>query len=54
MDSSKDNAIIVAAGTAIDLPLRERNNPWLFDNIDLSDALLRLGRATVLVIGDSD
>jgi hypothetical protein len=34
MGSSRDNAIIVAAGTAIDVPLRERNDLWLFDNSD--------------------
>jgi hypothetical protein len=28
------NVKVAAAGTAIDVPLSERNDPWLFDNID--------------------
>jgi hypothetical protein len=28
------NVKVAAAGTAIDVPLGDRNDPWLFDNID--------------------
>lgn len=28
------NVKVAVAGTAIDVPLSERNDPWLFDNID--------------------
>jgi Amino acid synthesis len=48
------NVKVAAAGTAIDVPLGERNDPWLFDNIDTMTVSVpgapRPGEIVVIVV----